>query len=117
MGLYIQMHSMHGLFRSHHLELGRDEDTGGQILYVRYLAIELAKLPEVDKVDIIVRRIVDPDYPGYSDEVEPVVPGVDIVRIECGPEGYIMKVDLWPFLDEPLQPRGDGSAHEVVLFQ
>ncbi|MEJ2691075.1 MAG: glycosyltransferase, partial [Deltaproteobacteria bacterium] len=29
-----------------------------------------------------------------------VVPGVDIVRIECGPPGYIMKVDLWPYLDE-----------------
>ena len=100
MGLYIQMHSMHGLFRSHHLELGRDEDTGGQILYVRYLAMELAKLPEVDKVDIIVRRIIDPEYPGYSDEIEPVAPDVNIVRIECGPEGYIMKVDLWPHLDE-----------------
>ena len=100
MGLYIQMHSMHGLFRSQYLELGRDEDTGGQILYVRYLAIELAKLPEVDKVDIIVRRIVDPDYPGYSDEVEKVAPGVDIVRIECGPQKYIMKVDLWPYMDE-----------------
>ena len=39
MGLYIQMHSMHGLFRSYDLELGRDEDTGGQITYV----LELAK--------------------------------------------------------------------------
>lgn len=100
MGMYIQMHSMHGLFRNHHLELGRDEDTGGQILYVRYLAIELAKHPEVDKVDIIVRRIIDEVYPGYSDEVEEVTPGVNIVRIECGPEKYIMKVDLWPYLDE-----------------
>ena len=100
MGLYIQMHSMHGLFRADNLELGRDEDTGGQILYVRYLAIELAKLPEVDKVDIIVRRIVDTNYPGYSDTIEPVADGVDIVRIECGPPGYIMKVDLWPYLDE-----------------
>lgn len=100
MGLYIQMHSMHGLFRGNNLELGRDEDTGGQILYVRYLAIELAKLPEVDKVDIIVRRIIDPEYPGYSDFIEEVAPGVNIVRIECGPQKYIMKVDLWPYLDE-----------------
>jgi len=45
MGLYIQIHSMHGLFRSENLELGRDEDTGGQIIYVRYLAQELAALP------------------------------------------------------------------------
>lgn len=83
MGMYIHMHSMHGQFRAHHLELGRDEDTGGQILYVRYLAIELAKLPEVDKVDIITRRIIDTDYPGYSAETEAIAAGVNIVRIEC----------------------------------
>jgi len=94
------MHSMHGLFRGHHLELGRDEDTGGQILYVRYLAIELARLPEVEKVDIIVRRIIDDEYPGYSDKFEEIAPNVNIVRLECGPEKYIMKVDLWPYLDE-----------------
>jgi hypothetical protein len=50
------MHSMHGLFRGDNLELGRDEDIGGQILYVRYLSIELGKLPEVEKVDIVVRQ-------------------------------------------------------------
>lgn len=100
MGLYIQMHSMHGLFRSENLELGRDVDTGGQIIYVRYLAMELAKLEAVDKVDIIVRRIIDPDYPGYDRVIEPVADKVDIVRIECGPKQYIMKVDLWPHIDE-----------------
>jgi sucrose-phosphate synthase len=100
MGLYIQMHSMHGLFRSENLELGRDEDTGGQIIYVRYLAQELAGLDEVDKVDIVVRRILDPEYPGYSEEIESLGPGVDIVRIECGPRQYLKKVDLWPFIDE-----------------
>ncbi len=100
MGLYIQMHSMHGLTRAQHLELGRDEDTGGQILYVRYLALELGKMDEVDRVDIIVRRIKDKEYPGYDDIIEPVSPKVNIVRIECGPEKYILKTDLWPHLNE-----------------
>ena len=100
MGLYIQIHSMHGLFRSENLELGRDEDTGGQIIYVRYLAQELAALPEVDQVDVVVRRIVDPEYPGYSNEIERLGFGCDIVRIECGPQQYLKKVDLWPYLDE-----------------
>ncbi len=100
MGLYIQMHSMHGLTRAQHLELGRDEDTGGQILYVRYLALELGKMDEVDQVDIIVRRIQDKDYPGYDEIIEPVGPKVNIVRIECGPEKYILKTDLWPYLNE-----------------
>lgn len=88
------------MFRAENLELGRDEDTGGQIIYVRYLAQEPARLTEVDRVDIVVRRIIDPDYPGYDRVVEPVADKVSIVRIGCGPERYVMKVDLWPHLDE-----------------
>jgi sucrose-phosphate synthase len=100
MGLYIQMHSMHGLFRSKNLELGRDEDTGGQIVYVLELAKALGELKSVDKVDIITRRIIDSEYPGYSKRNEKVSDKVSVVRIECGPEEYIKKVDLWPFIDE-----------------
>ena len=99
-GLYIQMHSMHGLFRSHDLELGRDEDTGGQIVYVLELAKALGQLKAVDKVDIITRRIIDKAYPGYSKRVEDVSDDVSIVRIDCGPKRYVMKVDLWPHLRE-----------------
>ncbi len=33
-GLYIMMFSIHGLIRSHDLEMGRDADTGGQIKYL-----------------------------------------------------------------------------------
>ncbi len=101
MGLYIQMHSMHGLFRSRNLELGRDEDTGGQIVYVLELAKALGELKNVDRVEIITRRIVDPDYPGYSKKVEDVSFKVKIVRIECGPDNkYMKKVNLWPYIDE-----------------
>ena len=39
MGLYILHLHLHGLFRGHDLELGRDADTGGQTNYV----LELAK--------------------------------------------------------------------------
>jgi len=99
-GLYIQMHSMHGLFRGRDLELGRDEDTGGQITYVLNLAVELGNLEEVSRVDIVTRMIRDPDYPGYSDPVEPVTESVNIVRIPCGGDRYIKKVHLWPFLEE-----------------
>jgi len=100
MGLYLQLHSMHGLFRSYDLELGRDEDTGGQIVYVLELGKALGKLREIERVDIITRRIIDPDYPGYSNEIEEVTKKVSIVRIECGPKKYIKKVDLWPYLPE-----------------
>jgi sucrose-phosphate synthase len=98
--LYVQMHSMHGLLRGHDLELGRDEDTGGQIVYVLSLAREFGKLDDVEKVDIITRMIEDEDYPGYSERIEPLAEKVDIVRIRCGGDGYIKKVDLWPYLGE-----------------
>ena len=100
MGLYIQMHSMHGLFRSSNLELGRDEDTGGQIVYVLELAKALGELKEIEKVDIVTRRIVDSRYPGYSEKIERVTDKVSIVRISCGPKRYVMKVNLWPYLEE-----------------
>ena len=99
-GLYIQMHSMHGLLRSHSLELGRDEDTGGQIAYVLSLAREFGKLDEVEKVDIITRMIKDKDYLGYSERIEPLAEKVDIVRIQCGGDRYIKKVNLWPYVAE-----------------
>lgn len=99
-GLYIQMHSMHGLLRGHNLELGRDEDTGGQILYVLSLAREFGKLDEVEKVDIITRMIKDKDYSGYSERIEPLADKVNIVRIPCGGDRYIKKVNLWPYIDE-----------------
>ena len=98
--LYIQMHSMHGLFRGKNLELGRDEDTGGQIVYVLELAKSFGKLDNVKRVDIITRKIVDPKYPGYSKDIEKITDKVNIVRISCGPKGYIKKVKLWPYLDE-----------------
>ena len=98
--LYIQMHSMHGLMRSHGLELGRDEDTGGQILYVLSLAREFGKLDEVEKVDVVTRMIRDKDYPGYSERVEPLAEKVNIVRIPCEGDGYLRKVNLWPHIAE-----------------
>ncbi len=100
MGLYIQMHSMHGLFRSRNLELGRDEDTGGQIAYVLELAKALGNLKGIDRVDIITRRIVDSQYPGYSKKIRKVSDKVYLVRIECGPDKYVKKVDLWPYINE-----------------
>lgn len=101
MGLYIQMHSMHGLFRSKNLELGRDEDTGGQIVYVLELAKALGEFKDVDRIEIITRRIVDPDYPGYSKKIEDVSFNVRIVRIECGHTNrYMKKVCLWPYIDQ-----------------
>ena len=52
-GLYLMLISVHGLMRSHDLELGRDADTGGQITYVVELARALAEHPRIARVDVL----------------------------------------------------------------
>ena len=99
--LYIALVSIHGLIRAKNLELGRDADTGGQTKYVVDLANALARLPQVSRVDLITRRIVDDRVDSdYGDVFEALSePGARIVRIECGPEGYLPKEHLWDHLD------------------
>ena len=90
--LYIVLISVHGLIRGHNLELGRDADTGGQTKYVVELAKALAKQPNVERVDLITRRIIDSEADtDYAEPVEALAENAQIVRIEAGPEAYIRK--------------------------
>lgn len=98
--LYISMFSLHGLIRGTNLELGRDADTGGQILYVVELAEALSRHPDVDQVDLLTRRVVDAAVDSeYAEPIEQVNDRFRIVRIDCGPEEYIPKEQLWDHLD------------------
>lgn len=97
----IQLHSVHGLFRGSDLEIGRDADNGGQIVYVMELAKALSELPEVTHVDLFTRRIDDPATdPVYSQAVEAVTDKFAIRRVWCGGKKYLPKEKLWPHLDE-----------------
>ena len=98
--LYIALISVHGLIRGHHLELGRDADTGGQTLYALELARALANQPAVTQVDLITRCVrddaVDDDY---AEPIEIISNKLRIVRINSGLDGYIEKEQLWDQLD------------------
>ena len=97
---YIALISIHGLIRGRDLELGRDADTGGQTLYVVELARALALQPSVAGVALITRRVVDDAVSkDYAEAVEIVAPNSRIVRIDCGPDEYIAKEQLWDHLD------------------
>lgn len=97
---YILLISIHGLIRGHDLELGRDADTGGQIKYVIELAKALAKQPNVERVDLVTRRIIDGAVDAdYGITTESLGERVQIVRIEAEPDGYIPKEELWSHLD------------------
>ncbi|MCC2113685.1 MAG: glycosyltransferase, partial [Hyphomicrobiales bacterium] len=99
-GRYLLLISIHGLIRGENLELGRDPDTGGQTLYVVELARALGKRPDVERVDLMTRMVVGEGVsPDYAEPVEEIAPGVNIVRIACGPEEYLKKEDLWDHLD------------------
>ncbi len=98
--LYILLISIHGLIRGHDLELGRDADTGGQTKYVVELAKALAFQPNVERVDLVTRRIVDDAVDAdYSAVTESLAENLQIVRIEAGPDAYIPKEELWSHLD------------------
>ena len=99
-GLHLALISIHGLIRAENLELGRDADTGGQTLYVVELTRALAERSEVAQVDLLTRKVVDPDVSDdYAQPIEELGERARIVRIECGPEGYIRKEELWDQLD------------------
>lgn len=99
-GLSISLISIHGLIRGENLELGRDEDTGGQTRYVVELARALGESPGVGMVQLITRQIVDERVSAdYARLEEKIGPKVRIVRIPFGPKRYLSKAKLWPYLD------------------
>ncbi len=100
---FLHLH-LHGLIRSNSLELGRDSDTGGQTQYVLELVKSLANTSEVDQVDLVTRLINDTKIDSsYSKEQEFIEPGAQILRFQFGPNKYLRKELLWPYLDELTQ--------------
>jgi len=76
-------------------------DFGGQLVYVKEVAIAMAQLGH--RVDIITRRMDDPDWPEFKSEIayyddNPGNPR--IVRIACGGNEFLPKEKLWPYLGE-----------------
>lgn len=99
-GLYLLLTSVHGLIRGHDMELGRDPDTGGQTKYVVELTRALAQQPEVERVDLLTRLIIDDELSeDYGQAVEPLSEKAQIVRLPAGPSAYIRKEELWDHLD------------------
>lgn len=76
-------------------------DFGGQLVYVKEIAIAMAQLG--NRVDIVTRRMDDPEWPEFSGQTEyydgyPENPR--IVRIDCGGQKFLPKEKLWPHLEE-----------------
>ncbi len=76
----------------------RHPDFGGQLVYVKNVAIELARLGH--HVDILTRQIIDPQWPEFASKFDayPGVARVRIVRLPAGPPHFLPKEKLWPHI-------------------
>ncbi len=78
-------------------------DFGGQLVYVKNVALALADLGH--QVDIITRRIEDPDWPEFAAAEDAYDGGVRILRVDCGDSSaFLRKEDLWPYLGRDWVP-------------
>ncbi len=76
-------------------------DFGGQLVYVKETCLALAR--QGVQVDIVTRRIDDPDWPRFSEQTGYYTDdssGPRIVRIDCGGSAFLRKEHLWPHLEE-----------------
>jgi mannosylfructose-phosphate synthase len=86
-------------------------DTGGQVTYVLELAKGLAKLGVT--VDLYTRLFDN------RARFEDVADGVRIVRIPCGPPGFVRKEDMLQYLPEFVDNtyefvRSDGNEYQLL---
>jgi sucrose-phosphate synthase len=87
-----------GNFDENDSHISEHPDFGGQLIYVKQVALEIAR--KGHKVDIITRQIIDPKWSEFA-ELLGTYPGVDnlrIIRLPAGPKEFLRKELLWPHL-------------------
>jgi sucrose-phosphate synthase len=87
-----------GNFDSGDSHLSEHADFGGQLTYVKQLALEMAK--KGHQIDIITRQIIDPEWPEFAEPFDayPDVDNVRIIRLPAGSKEFLCKELLWPHL-------------------
>lgn len=87
-----------GNFDKHDSYISEHPDFGGQLIYVKQLAIEMAK--QGHQVDILTRQIIDPNWQEFAPPFDDY-PGVEklrILRLPAGPQEFLPKELLWQYL-------------------
>ncbi len=79
-------------------------DFGGQLVYVKQLALAIAE--QGHQVDILTRQIIDPDWAEFSEQFDayPDAPNVRIIRLPAGPKEFLRKELLWSHLVQDWVP-------------
>ncbi len=89
-----------GNFDPHNSYLASHPDFGGQLVYVREVARVLGEMGH--HADIVTRQVIDPDWPEFAGKTD-AYPGQDnvrVLRVPCGPDRFLPKEELWPYLGE-----------------
>jgi len=94
----ICMINIHGHLKANDPPIGIHPDSGGQIVYVLNLAAYLANLGH--QVDVFTRKFISKKHIGFNEDIEKVNKNFNIVRIACGPKDFVMKEEIWPYIDE-----------------
>jgi len=98
--MYIAFFNPQGNFDKNDSYWTEHPDFGGQLVYVKEVAIAMSK--QGHKVDIFTRKICDPDWTEFKKEFDEYenVENVKILRMPCGPNNFLPKEELWPYLNE-----------------
>jgi sucrose-phosphate synthase len=94
-------------------------DFGGQLVYVKQVALAMADLGH--QVDILTRQIIDPDWPEFAGRFDAYLgeANVRIIRLPAGPKEFLRKELLWPHLVKDWVPnllefyRQEGNLPEA----
>ncbi len=92
-------------------------DFGGQLVYVKELA--MAMVDAGHNADIVTRQIIDPEWPEFStaiDYFETHAPDLRIVRIPCGGPAFLAKEQLWDHLPEFIERTIRFYGHNLPDF-
>jgi sucrose-phosphate synthase len=110
--MHILFFNPQGNFNEGDSHLTEHPDFGGQLVYVKEIA--MAMVDAGHKVDIVTRRIIDPEWPEFAasiDYYEGYKPDLRIVRLPCGGDGFLAKEQLWDhlpeFIEETVEFYGD----------
>lgn len=95
-------------------------DFGGQLVYVKEVALAMAEEFDV-AVDIITRQIKDSDWPEFAERFDsyPQSDNVRIIRLPFGGDEFLNKEKLWPYINDYVDQiiefyQEEGSFPELV---
>jgi sucrose-phosphate synthase len=107
--MHIAFLNPQGNFDPHDSYWTEHPDFGGQLVYVKEVALAMAA--QGHRVDIIARQIIDARWPEFAAPLDsyPGQPNVRIVRVPCGPAEFLPKEQLWSHL-------GAGWVAGIIEF-